>query len=710
MTNVLVFVWIATLGADRIDLAGEALPFGVLPFYPLTALLVCAELARRLREGTLPRPTPAQWRVTALVLGLFTLAAVSVFRSGDVPLSVNRLVLLGGVAMGSLLALWLMSDRDDLPLLLARGAQLGLALAVVANGLQLAQFLGALPDEAKFGPVRLLLGSHSYGIVPRLTGLSWDLNGTGGTYLIQAALIWLAGPSLRYRRAWLGLAGVLLALTLSRSAALAALPAVLALLWGSRLAADDAAARIALAVACLFVALGATALLDESARASTAQALAPLAERFDPTEASAQSHAHLMARGLEEATRDVPRTLLGAGYGSSHRLLQDVFPGLKHGNFHTLYLQLWVESGVFALLAFGALLVATWRRAGALRALVIGFAVYNVFYQGLAQPALWILVALIWATRTLRLKPALPLALALFVGGCSGLVTDTPITGDIAVQVSGRQGQPIADVELLVYSGAQHYGYARTDATGRARFRALPRADYGVLAVLRDPVRGLDWITPGADPGNLVVPVRIAGGDREDVTMTLLRVGPGTAEVIVEDDEGERIADATVNFFGTTGGIFGSAVTNDTGAVRVTDIPWGPFGIAVPVPSAVGGTGAPDVWIAGLFMDGGHVERRTMVLPRCRGTIAVTVRDETNATVANYPVRAFNATRLFDAVQTDASGVATITGLRCGEYGAALWPEPGFEIDDVEGQAYVSGIVLTRDVTRSVVLRVRRLP
>lgn len=708
MTAALIALWIATLGADRIDLAGGAAPFGVLPFYPLTALLVATEWLRRQRAGALPRPSATQWRFAALVLALLTLTALSVFRSGDVPLSVNRLILLGGVALGSGLALWLMSDRDDLALLLARGAQLGLALALLADALQLAQFLGALPDDASLGPVRVLLTSHSYGILPRLTGLSWDINGAGGTMLVQAALIWLAGPSLPFRRAWLALAGLLIALTLSRSAALAALPAVLLL---PRVDLLGRGARLAVAGGCIALALAAAALLSEPTRAATAQALAPLAERFDPTEASAQSHAHLMARGLDEATRDVPRTLLGAGYGSSHRLLQDIFPGLKHGNFHTLYLQLWVESGVFALLAFVAILVATWQRAGALRGLVVGFALYNIFYQGLAQPAFWILIALVWATtlRRAQMGKLAMAALALFAIGCSGLVTDTPITGDIAVQVSGRQGQPIEGVELLVYSGARHYGYARTDASGRALFRELPRADYGIFAALKDPIRGLNWITPGADPGNGRVPIRIEGGDREDVSLTLLRFGPGTAEVLVEDDEGARIPGVPVTFF-SANGIIGSVVTNDTGAVRATDIPFGAFGISVPVPSAIGGTGAPDVWIAGLFMDGGHVERRTMVLPRCRGTIAVTVRDDANATVPNYPVRAFTATQLLDPVATDASGAAMIAGLRCGEYGVALRAEPGFAIDDVEGQAYVSGIVLTRDATQSVLLRVRRAP
>ena len=298
----------------------------------------------------------------------------------------------------------------------------------------------------------------------------------------------------------------------------------------------------------------------------------------------------------------------------------------------------------------------------------------------------------------------------LLLGACSGLVTDTPITGNIAVQVSGRQGQPMPDVRLIVYSGARHYGYATTDATGRAVIRGLPRATYGMFAVLEDPVRGLNWITPGADPGNGVLPIAIDGGDTEDVTLTLLRLGPGTSEVIVEDDEGHRLPDIQVIFYQSTGPI-GVLVTDDTGAVRATDIPFGIFGVAAKVPEAIGGPGAPDVYVEGMFMDAGHVDRQTLVLPRCRGTIAVTVRDETDATVADYPVFAFTSQRAFDPVRTNASGVATIPNLLCASYGVALRAEPGFEIDDVEGQAYVtSGLNVTRNTTRTATLRVRRAP
>jgi hypothetical protein len=395
----LIALWIATLGADRFDLLGGAVPFALLPFHLLTAAVVAFEWRRRLRAGNIGSLSRDQGIYGALVLGLIALAAASVLQSGDIVLSTNRVFLLAGTAVGTSLAIWGMSDRNDLLLLLSRGARLGLVLAVVMDAVQLLSFARIVPEYVQIGPANIMLASHAYGIIPRLTALSADMNGSGGTLLTQTVLIALAGPQVRFRRAWLVLGAVLLLVTLSRSSLLAALPV---LLLFPRVFQAGRAARLALAAGALLVAAGSTALFSEDLRATTGRVLEPLAGRFDPQEGSAQSHAHLFFRGLAEATTSVPRTLLGLGYGASHRVLTDLFPGTKYGNFHTLYLQLWAESGIFPLLVFLALLAMSWRRAGALRGLVMGFVVYNVFYQGLAQPVLWLALALVWFATSQR--------------------------------------------------------------------------------------------------------------------------------------------------------------------------------------------------------------------------------------------------------------------------------------------------------------------
>jgi hypothetical protein len=52
----------------------------------------------------------------------------------------------------------------------------------------------------------------------------------------------------------------------------------------------------------------------------------------------------------------------------------------------------------------GAILEGSLPRAGALTGMLCAMAVYNLFYEGLAQPALWFVVALVWLAPTLAVR------------------------------------------------------------------------------------------------------------------------------------------------------------------------------------------------------------------------------------------------------------------------------------------------------------------
>ena len=92
----------------------------------------------------------------------------------------------------------------------------------------------------------------------------------------------------------------------------------------------------------------------------------------------------------------MPRALIGLGYGSSYLVLDDIFPGNRYGNFHSLYVSMFAESGVFALLLIVVLLAVPLARRGPYRALVLGLVVFNVFYQATVEPAFWAVLALAW--------------------------------------------------------------------------------------------------------------------------------------------------------------------------------------------------------------------------------------------------------------------------------------------------------------------------
>jgi hypothetical protein len=394
IVRALLIVWVALLGTDRIDLLGGRGPALLLPFHVLTALLIPAEWYRRYATRTLPPLTRARGTFAALVLTLLTVVGLSILRSEDVTMSLGRALLFAGTATGVPLVVWGAADRPELRTLLGRGAVLGLAIALVFNIAALGVLVGQLPREFAIGPVVTQLATPIYGAIPRLSGGALDMNRGGLVALFHVLLLLLAPGAPRGRALWVGLGGVLVLGSLSRSVLLCALPT---LALTPRIRALVRAAHLPRAALLATVAFASALLLAPTAREGTLLATAPLAERFRLREGSAQEHAYLLARARAVVTQDVPTTIGGIGYGTSFRALSDIFAGNRYGNFHSTWFTLWAESGIFALLLILAIFLVPLRRAGPLTGFVLGLMLFNTFYNGFTEPLLWVTLAMAWS-------------------------------------------------------------------------------------------------------------------------------------------------------------------------------------------------------------------------------------------------------------------------------------------------------------------------
>src|ERR1019366_2150064 len=145
MIRVLLMLWMALIGADRLDLAGGSLPVVVTPFLALTPVVLGAlawERWRSARPAELHRGTIVYFLLVALFL-----AAVggSALQSLDPNTTISRaellLVQLGGGAAVALMV------HDDTAAIRAvrQGAALGVLLFVVMDFLAVLAFLGNLP-------------------------------------------------------------------------------------------------------------------------------------------------------------------------------------------------------------------------------------------------------------------------------------------------------------------------------------------------------------------------------------------------------------------------------------------------------------------------------------------------------------------------------------------------------------------------------------
>ena len=395
MSNLLLGLWIALIGADRIDLLGGHGPFVLTPFLALTPVVMIAEFGRRRMTSRPVMVSRTAIGYAAIAATLVFLVASSAFVADDMPVSASRVGLLVADIVGTFAVALLVSDRSDARRIFARGALLSLVIVAAFDVREILWFIGRGPESARLGSVLFRFDDlQVIGPLPRLAGAGGDGNRAGFVMVCFAAMIAVGEPRRWLRRVGLGLTGVFYLVAASRSASMAALAALGVALLTSR-ATIPRRAVFALA---LLMALGPAFYLARPrlvARAASAIA-SPLSERVSTSKGSAQGHVELIERGVNAATESVPRAMIGLGYGSSYRVLQDMFPGNRYGNFHSLYVTMFAESGIFALLLTLIIICTPLIVGGEWQPLVAGALAFNVFYQATAEPVFWFVMASAW--------------------------------------------------------------------------------------------------------------------------------------------------------------------------------------------------------------------------------------------------------------------------------------------------------------------------
>ncbi|HEY5060353.1 MAG TPA: O-antigen ligase family protein [Gemmatimonadaceae bacterium] len=394
MGGALVSLWFALFGADRFDFANGHGPFIATPFITLTPLLIASEMVRRRR---LSHPVGISRRALLYVAASAALLCVvltSVLVARKIPVSSARVTLLLIDVMGTFTVALLLSDRPDLGRIMARGALLCLPLFVIFNFVEALHWIGRLPEDVRFGPLLFHLGPlQSAGPLPRLAGPVDDANRAGYLLLFYFVVVARWEPRRWLRHAGIAAIVVLLLLTFSRSTSLAIVAAVAMSLLTTRR--RPSLQPLLWTFATVAVAAG-VLLLHPGLTQKALAAVAPISERVSAREGSAPSHVAIIRRGLTQATSSVPRSLTGMGYGNSYLVLQDYFPGSRYGNFHSLFVTMFAESGIFALLLTLVLLFPPLTWPGPWRALVAGSVAFNLFYQTTTEPAFWFILAAAW--------------------------------------------------------------------------------------------------------------------------------------------------------------------------------------------------------------------------------------------------------------------------------------------------------------------------
>ena len=330
-----------------------------------------------------------------MATGLLLVVLVSVFYSYDIEMSAKRYMLLAFQVFTTLLVAVVVAQRPDPRAILVRGAFWGIWIGSVFNVVQLGSYFQRGSEEF------LLLGGvvdmtcWAYGPwLPRLSAQAFDMNRGGILFLVYAFLLMRLAPPSRLRTLAVSAAVFGMVMSLSRSVLLGVIGTGLAMFLFERRFSFTRRRAFGLSVA--GAAFAALLLVSPRAMEAFGSLMEPLASRFSMSEGSANVHFEVIARGLEVATESSRNALIGVGYGNSFAYLQDFFPDDEHGNFHSLYLTFLVESGAFSLLLLGVLFLHAAVRGGVYRALIVGLAFFNIFYQMGAEAVFWFALVLGW--------------------------------------------------------------------------------------------------------------------------------------------------------------------------------------------------------------------------------------------------------------------------------------------------------------------------
>jgi hypothetical protein len=405
VSTVLLGAWFALIAAERIDFAGGDAPFRVTPFLVLTPIVVVAEIIRRWRQRTTIEVSQSVVIYMALAGALLALAITSSVFALRVETSAPRVALLIAQVTGLLAIALLTADRPNLLRILATGAAIILPFYILADVAEARWMLGRGPELWRLGTITLRFDElQTWGLLPRLPGLVVDANRTGYALLVYGVVVARGEPRPVRRRVVLSVIALLMLLTMSRSTLLAvAATAFVALVTRVRPMSMKA---VAVAMTAITIAAALTLVTPGLQRALATAGDSRLVDHFSGGDESARGHVMLLERGIAEGASSIHNSLIGVGFGNAYLVLEDVFPSNRYGNFHSLYISMFAEVGVFALLLIGAIVLTPVFMGGPWRSLAGGAAIFNIFYQTTADPVFWLVITMGWLTMTVRERRA----------------------------------------------------------------------------------------------------------------------------------------------------------------------------------------------------------------------------------------------------------------------------------------------------------------
>lgn len=198
--------------------------------------------------------------------------------------------------------------------------------------------------------------------------------------------------------------------------------------------------------------------------------------------------------------------------------------------------------------------------------------------------------------------------------GCAELVTDILEYATVEVSTTLRSGEPVRGVPLTLYIGGRNMAFGKTDAAGGYVFRFVPPNLYGVWEGSKPGYYRLDELL-GGPVRHYVDGIELGEGDRESVSFTYLKVGPGKISVTVGEPDGTPIEQAQVTLYSPQQAVEDKN-TDPNGRVSFDPVPFGNWGVVVLPPAGYVAAGTGTLFEDEILIEEGLEEEVSFTLTR----------------------------------------------------------------------------------------------
>jgi hypothetical protein len=317
-------------------------------------------------------------------------------------MSIIKLVLLSIEIVYSILLILIWKKYGLLEKVLLNGAYLGISFWSIFAIIQLLLWFSGITGydvtSEQHSFINILPGTIG-SFAPRLCGVSLDPNRGGLLLVIYGYMILILSKPSKLKNFLFLFILLLLLSTISKTANTSAYTTYfLVMIWG--IANKKISYRILLK-SCVLLVPAILLLLYMFSRENISQkidvsmTLKTILSTSD--DSSGGIHFELIKRGMEIGSSNFKNLFWGNGIGASQEILQDILGNTKYANYHSMYISLFAETGLLALILYIIIYFLPVIYSRYYFPLLCGLAVFNIFYQLTFEPIFWFCVSLFWS-------------------------------------------------------------------------------------------------------------------------------------------------------------------------------------------------------------------------------------------------------------------------------------------------------------------------